>query len=63
MTTRQAMITDRREITKVNAEIMRSNEVRENIGEDVSNLIYNRLCGLWGLSNVCGCRNKRRDRL
>ena len=59
----QSQLKDRNEIAKINSEIMRSNEVREGINKDVSKLIYNRLCGLWGLSNVCGCRNKRKDRL
>ena len=54
----EAKIKDKKEIAKVNAEIMRSNEVREGVDKDVSDLIY-KDCGLWGLSNVCGCRNKR----
>ena len=60
---KQAKIKDINEIAKINNEIMRSNEVREGIDKDVSELIYNRLCGLWGMSNVCGCRNKRGDKL
>ena len=60
---KQAKIKDINEIAKINNEIMRSNEVREGIDKDVSKLIYNRLCGLWGMSSVCGCRNKRGDKL
>ena len=59
----EAQIKDKKEIAKVNAEIMRSNEVREAVDKEVSDLIYKRLCGLWGLSSVCGCRNKRADKL
>ena len=60
---REAEIKSRSDVIKINNEIMRSNEVMNGIDNDVSELIYKRLCGLWGLSSVCGCRNKRRDKL
>ena len=60
---RNIKINSNEEMHKIKSAIMQSNEVYEKVDKDVSNLIYNRICGLWGLSSVCGCRNKRRDRL